>query len=151
MSRCNRCCYKFVNNSLVIHTNLGKHKILSFLNDRLNSNKLSFWDTFPNTKLVTTAEMQVKTRDMKVVSISADRDLFGLLAIAAKARDVSLKDVHSYELAAVPFCYIPCGWHNEKHNKSCFVIRTGKIWGHLTRTVHSYLQKRNVYSNGTSC
>ena len=45
----------------------------------------------------------MKLVDEKVLTINADRELFCRLVIAAKSRDINLKDVLSYELSAVPF------------------------------------------------
>ena len=44
----------------------------------------------------------VKAND-RVITVSADRDLFGRLLIAANTREINLKKVLSYELSAVPF------------------------------------------------
>ena len=46
---------------------------------------------------------KVKAVKEKIISISADRNLFGRLVIAAKSRDINLREVISYELSAVPF------------------------------------------------
>ena len=46
---------------------------------------------------------KVKTKKEKLVSISADRNLFGRLVIAAKSRDINLKEVIPYELSSIPF------------------------------------------------
>ena len=44
-----------------------------------------------------------KAKEEKAVSISADRDLFGLLIIAATSRAIDMKEVFSDELSPVPF------------------------------------------------
>ena len=41
--------------------------------------------------------------DDKVISVSADRELFSRLIIAAKAREIGMKEVLTYELSDVPF------------------------------------------------
>lgn len=46
---------------------------------------------------------RLKTADEKVITVSADRDLFKQLAIAAKSWDLNLWEVLSYELSSVPF------------------------------------------------
>ncbi len=69
--------------------------------------KIKFWDTLKKTKISTFASMikkrKTKAVDEKIVSISADRDLFGRLVIVAITRSVNLKEVLSYELSAVPY------------------------------------------------
>ena len=39
----------------------------------------------------------------KVIILSVDRGLFGRLVIAAKSRDINLREVLSYELSRVSF------------------------------------------------
>ena len=41
--------------------------------------------------------------DEKVITLSADRELLGLLVIAAKLLNISVREVLSYELLTVPF------------------------------------------------
>jgi len=41
---------------------------------------------------------KVKTSDHKVITVTADRDLFGRLVISVQSRDFRLKNVLSYEL-----------------------------------------------------
>jgi len=46
---------------------------------------------------------QIKSAHEKIITISADRNLVGRLLIAAKCRDVDVKEVLRYELSTVPF------------------------------------------------
>ena len=56
----------------------------------MNTNDVSFWDPIPNLKIKTFSSMtkkaKVKAADDKIVTVSADRDLFGRLLIVANAR-----------------------------------------------------------------
>ncbi|KAK3743279.1 hypothetical protein QZH41_005787 [Actinostola sp. cb2023] len=47
-------------------------------------------------------KVQVKATNEKLITVNADRDLFGRLLIAAKARQINLKEVLSYELSPIP-------------------------------------------------
>ena len=84
----------------------GKEKVKSFVSERLDSGEVSFWSKMKKANTKTFASLsktaQIKCSDEKIITISADRNLFGRLLIAAKSRDVDLKEVLSYELSAVP-------------------------------------------------
>ena len=81
--------------------------VILYVQERLNTNVTNFWSPIPNLRLKTFASLsrkkQVKATVEKVVNISADRDLFGHLIICAKSREISLKEVLSYELSTVPY------------------------------------------------
>jgi len=47
--------------------------------------------------------MKVKHADEKLVTVNADRNLFARLLIASKTREINLKEILKYELAAVPY------------------------------------------------
>lgn len=68
---------------------------------------MSFWAPLPNFKIktvdLTVKKVTVKAANEKMVTIGADRDLFGRLLLATKLREVDLKDVLSFELSSVPF------------------------------------------------
>ena len=93
--------------NLIHAVDLGKCHMENFVEERLNSHSKSFWDTVPQLKLKTFANLvqktKTKTREEKIQVLNADRQLFGRLVIAAKSRDVDLRDVLTYELSAVPF------------------------------------------------
>lgn len=92
---------------LIHAVELGRNQMEEFIDQRLKANTRSFWDPIPQLKLKTFASLsqkkKLKTRKEKTQVVSADRNLFGRLIIAAKSRDVDLKDVLSYELSSVPF------------------------------------------------
>ncbi len=50
-----------------------------------------------STFAIISKEEKVKTLNGQVVKVKADRDLLGRLLIAAKGRDVNLKEVLQYE------------------------------------------------------
>lgn len=66
-----------------------------------------FWDTIEKLKVKnfnsTTNNVQLKAVHDKLVTVGADRELFGRLLIAANVGQINLKDVLCYELSSVPF------------------------------------------------
>ena len=86
---------------------LGKMEMKVFVDKRLNTNAVKFWEPVRHLKIETFASLmkkkEVRTADEKIITVSADCDLFGRLLIAANLRDVQLKEVLSYELATVPY------------------------------------------------
>ena len=98
---------KNVTDRLIAAKKIGQRHINDFIKERLETNQKRFWDPFPQLKILTFASLtktsKAKTSEEKAVSISADRDLFGRLIIAAKSRAIDLKEVFSYELSPVTF------------------------------------------------
>ena len=95
----------------LIHAeDLGKKQMDEFIAKRMETSVVSFWDTLPNLKIplfgTLTKTRKQKVGDDKIISVSADRDLFSRLIIAAKARDTGMKEVLTYELSSVPFSLI---------------------------------------------
>ena len=80
---------------------------MMFIEKRLNTSAVSFWDAIPSLKIKTfsstTKKVKVKASDEKITTVSADRELFGQLLIVANARQVNLKEVMSYELSPIPY------------------------------------------------
>ena len=107
---------------LVSSFDIGTDQMTMFVEQRLDTNNTTFWDSLPNLKIKTFASLvkkkTVKLVDEKVITINADRELFGRLVIAAKSRDINLKDVLSYELSAVPFALAHTYGSLRKTNKS---------------------------------
>ena len=58
----------------------------------MNTNDVSFWDPIPNFKIKTFSSMtkkaKVKAADDKIVTVSADRDLFGRLLLLTHAKQI---------------------------------------------------------------
>ena len=84
-----------------------KMKMKTFVEKRLNTDETSFWDPVTSLKIktfsTTTKKTSVKSINEKLISVSADRDLFGRLPIAKNARQINLREVLSYELSTLPF------------------------------------------------
>ena len=60
------------------------------------------WAVIRMYQIPTFGKDQAKTTDGKVINVKADCELFDRLLIAAKGRDVNLKDVLKFELSHVP-------------------------------------------------
>ena len=50
-------------------------------------------------------KVQLKAADEHLIRVKSDKDLFGILTIVAKAREVNIREVLSYELSQVP-CFL---------------------------------------------
>ena len=100
----------------------GAVQMTEFVEQRLNHNNVSFWDPISNLKIKTLASMaktcKVRASAEKVITVSADRNLLNRLMIAAKARNVNLRDVLGYELSTVPLSIAHIGGTLRKANKS---------------------------------
>ena len=94
----------------------------TFVEKRLNTSQVSFWDPIPKLKVKTfertTRKIQVKAVNDKLVTVGADRELFGRLLIAANVRQINLKEVLCYELSSVPFSLAYQDGSLRKTNKS---------------------------------
>ena len=92
---------------LIRSTEKGREQMNTFVEKRLNTNEVNFWDPIPKLKVKTfestTTKIQVKAVNDKLVTVGADRELFGRLLIAANVRQINLKEVLCYELSSVPF------------------------------------------------
>jgi len=78
----------------------------AFVEKRINSNAVGFWEPVPNLKIKTFSSTNKKIRvksSEKLVTVNADRDLFGRLLIVSNTRQICLKDVLSFELSPVPY------------------------------------------------
>ena len=92
---------------LVSSTKKGHDQLNTFVEKRLNTNQISFWDPISKLKVktfeVTKKKVQVKAANDKLVTVGADRDLFGRLLIAAIIGQINLKEVLCHELSPIPF------------------------------------------------
>ena len=123
---------------LINAEDLGKAQSNEFIAKRINTTEVSFWDTLPNLKIplfgTLTKTGKVKVGDDKIISVSADRELFGRLIIAAKARDIDMKEVLTYKLSAVPFALFHTDGTLRKPTKSALlaVLKDGvNVSAHL--------------------
>lgn len=85
---------------------MGSTLFQQFIEKRLISHDVDFFDTLSKQKLKTftsqNVEKNVKVGDKNVV-IKADRMFFCKLVVIAKMRDVDLYDVYSHELGPIPW------------------------------------------------
>ena len=92
--------------NLVCSTEKGRQQMNVFVEKRINSNTVNFWEPIPNIKIKAFSsankKIRVKSND-KLVTVNADRDLFGRLLIVSNTRQICLKDVLSFELSPVPY------------------------------------------------
>ena len=94
-----------VADGLVRSMEKGREQMTTFVQKRINTNIVIFWDPVPSLKVKTFSSMMkvnVKAADDKLITVNADRELFGRLLIAANARRINLMEVLSYELLPVP-------------------------------------------------
>ena len=81
---------------------VGKLPAERFIEERIKSNDVGFYETVKKNKLKTLTSMlateKVAVKDKEVV-IRADRDLFAWLLVIRETREVSMKDFVGYSLA----------------------------------------------------
>jgi len=110
---------------------IGKDQMASFVAQRLNTNEVSFWDPLPHVNIKTFSSLlkkkKQKSAEEKAIIVSADRELFGRLLIAAKGRDIDLKHVLTFELSAVPFALAHADGTMRKTNKSVLLSELERL------------------------
>ena len=93
--------------NLLARTDKGREQMKEIVEKHLNTDETSFWDPVTSLKIkrfsTTTKKTSIKSTNEKLISVSADRDLFGRLLMAANARQINLRDELSYELSTVLF------------------------------------------------
>ena len=50
-------------------------------------------------------QKKLSTTDQNMMTVTADRDLFGRLLVIANAREIHMKEILAYELSSVPFFF----------------------------------------------
>ena len=94
----------------------------SFIEQRLKTNTVSFWDAIPNLKIntfsSTTKKTTIKSTKLNLMTLTEDRDLFGRLMIVAKVRQVNVKDILCYELSTAPYALAHTGGTLRKTTRS---------------------------------
>ena len=98
----------------------------------------------PHLKVETFASLskkkKIRTADEKILTVNADRDLFGRVLITANLRGVQIREVLSYELATVPYSLAHVDGSLRKATKS--VLLAELVCGGVTKTTsareHSY-------------
>ena len=115
---------------LITSTELGEKQMKDFVEKRLNTNEVKFWEPLPHLKVKTFASLskqkKIRTADEKILTVNADRDLFGRLLIAANSRGVQLREVLSYELAAVLYSLAHVDGSPRTTTKSVLLAELGK-------------------------
>ena len=85
---------------------LGAVKMKSFVSKRINTTEVGFWEPLKKMNIKTFASLlkkaKMKSVDEKLVTVSADRNLFGRLLIASRSRYINLREVLKYKLDSVP-------------------------------------------------
>ena len=88
----------------------GRKSMETFVSSQIQRNKNNFWDPIQRLKIKTFSSMakkfSVSKQKDKTVTVNADRKLFGRLLVAARNRDIDLKEVLSYELCSVPVALV---------------------------------------------
>lgn len=89
---------------------VGKAAFESFLENRIKTNNVNFYDPIKQNKLKTFKHMKLKKKitlsKEKSISISAERSLFGRMLVIAKSREsLSLQNILSYSLSPIPWCF----------------------------------------------
>ncbi|KAK3727569.1 hypothetical protein QZH41_000769 [Actinostola sp. cb2023] len=84
----------------------GRQNMKTFISSRLQTNEINFGNPIKKMGIKSLCsvakKIAVKNQKDKIVSINADRELFSRLLVAAKNREIDLKEVLSYELCIVP-------------------------------------------------
>ena len=100
----------------------GREQVNTFVEKLLNTNQVSFCNPIPKLKVKsfesTTRKIQVQAVDSNLVTVGADRELFGRLLITANVREINLKEALCYELSSVPFSLAYQDGSLKKTNKS---------------------------------
>ena len=104
---------------------LGAARMKLFVSKRINTNEVGFWEPMEKMNIKTFASLskkaKVKSVDEKLVTVSADRNLFGRLLIASRSRDIDLREVLKYELDSVPCALAHPDGSLRKTTKSVFL------------------------------
>ena len=80
-----------------------------FIEERLNTNDVSFFSPTKKLNLKTFSSMGTKTKKsesnaaMRLAMVNEDRQLFSRIVVVAKTRNVKLKTVFVHELSSVPY------------------------------------------------
>jgi len=79
-----------------------------FITSRVQSSDVGFWEPIPKLNIPSFRSLSKRTavnattQREKLLTVNADRQLFGRLHVAAKTREINIKDVLCYEVCSVP-------------------------------------------------
>ena len=125
---------------------LGEKQMKDFVEKRLNTSEVKFWEPLPHLKVETFASLskkkKIRTADEKIITVNADRDLFGRLLITANSRGVQLREVLSYELATAPYSLAHVDVSMRKATKSVLLAELEKCVQVLPRQTSSAREHR---------
>ena len=98
---------KNIENDLLNAESIGVAALNDFLDNRIKSSKVSFYDPIKKASLKSFNHLKVKkviNSKERSVTIAAERSIFGRLLVVAKNRQgLSLKEVLSYSLSPIPW------------------------------------------------
>lgn len=96
-----------IQKDLITAESVGESCLQSFINDRLKTSKISFYDPIKKLKLKSFSDLKVKSTiklNSKTLSIAAERSMFGRLLVIAQSRDsLTLKQIFNYSLSPIPW------------------------------------------------
>ena len=99
--------------------------IIIVVSKPINTNAVGFWEPMEKMNIKTFASFskkaKVKSLDEKLVTVSADRKLFGWLLIVSQSRDINLREVSKYKLDSVPCALAHPDGSLRKTTKSVFL------------------------------
>ena len=103
----------------------SKDDVIIIVSKHISTNEVRFWELMEKMNIKTFASLskkaKVKSVDEKLVTVSADRNLFGRLLIASRSRDIDLREVLKYELDSVPCALAHPDGSLRKTTKSVFL------------------------------
>ena len=91
--------------------------IIIVVSKPINTNAVGFWELMEKMNIETFASFL----DEKLVTVSADRKLFGRLLIVSQSRDINLREVLKYKLDSVPCALAHPDGSLRKTTKSVFL------------------------------
>ena len=99
--------------------------IIIVVSKPINTNAVGFWEPMEKMNIKTFASFskkaKVKSLDEKLVTVSADRKLFGWLLIVSQSRDINLREKLKYKLDSVPCALAHPDGSLRKTTKSVFL------------------------------
>ena len=102
-------CSKDIENQLINAKDVGKTALQTFLNERIYSNNVPFYDAIRKNSLKTfkqVAFMKNINANGKEVALRAERSLFGrLLVISQSQEGLTLRHILTYSLSPIPWCF----------------------------------------------
>jgi len=97
-----------IKNDLLNAESTGEEAFQEFMRDRIQSTNVPFYDPIKRVGLKSFKDLTVKktvSTKSKQVVIAAERSIFGRLLIAKDREGLSLKEVLSYSLSPIPWCF----------------------------------------------